>query len=300
MSPSHGGADRNLSTRGIASPSDRRPLTGARIETGRGRAPHDRRRVALSRGRGSKQAHPIALSPDQWSPSHGGADRNLGNSRVDPCSRGRPLTGARIETCWAGPSHLWFPRRPLTGARIETSWSFSGRRWYRVALSRGRGSKLLYRRGVSAKDRSPSHGGADRNHHKLAGGLVELRRPLTGARIETELLAPLPSSSAVALSRGRGSKPWLHGAPLPVSAVALSRGRGSKHQRPGQRRHRHRRPPTGARIETIFRTLRHLGGNVALSRGRGSKQRPGRRDAAHEGRPLTGARIETGRCPGSP
>ena len=97
----HGSADRNGLLPAQITPSTRRSLTGARIETCRSSAP-----VAPSRERGSKLVRPQLLA---------GPSRSLTGARIET----RPIgdldsvaTGARI------------PRRPagrsLTGARIET------------------------------------------------------------------------------------------------------------------------------------------------------------------------------------
>src|SRR6266404_3791366 len=162
------------------------------------------RRVAPSRGRGSKQL----------------------SRAIQGRNPGRPLTGARIETC------------------------HGGRGWRRgvVAPSRGRGSKPLRCDDGNADHGSPPHGGADRNlwrkdhisfllvapsrgrgskHLALDAGLEEVGRPsrgrgskhlsgleydvvpgrpLTGARIETPNSSSSRLKCGVAPSRGRGSK----------------------------------------------------------------------------------------------
>ena len=97
---------------------------------------------------------------------------------------------------------------------------------------------------------SPPHGGADRNMEERSGALAICRRPLTGARIETERGDPSRYSFAVAPSRGRGSK-------RPILAGGHNRRNG--------------RPLTGARIETSSGFGSHGSAFVAPSRGRGSK-----------------------------
>ncbi len=61
---------------------------------------------------------------------------------MNDAMKGRPLTGARIETVRRSIEAKGGARRPLTGARIET----------------GCGSV-----GLSGVSMSPPHGGADRN-----------------------------------------------------------------------------------------------------------------------------------------
>ena len=166
--------------------------------------------VALSRGRGSKPLHAGRIAEPVRSPSHGGVDRN-GSSRSRRATPGR---------------------RPLTGAWIETSIKARTSSADRVALSRGRGSKMTLEQGPRKFGLSPSHGGVDRNR----------------------FLRWSKHYSQVALSRGRGSKRVptplhlrqqlspSHGGvdrnlvpfrcdERPAAPVALSRGRGSKPQK---------------------------------------------------------------------
>ena len=207
----------------------RRPLTGARIETRYRPAKHVR--VA--------------------SPPHGGADRNDAGAVLCFVPAGRPLTGARIETDprliravdqGVAPSRgrgskLHFGgrrdrhqlrRRPLTGARIETSPASRSPTGRSVAPSRGRGSKRLFDDDRRLHRSSPPHGGADRNIWRLWRRLRRSRRPLTGARIETTYTPygtgpngsrPLTGARIETFAAGRDYNP-LH--------VAPSRGRGSK------------------------------------------------------------------------
>ena len=100
---------------------------------------------------------------------------------------------------------------------------------------------------------SPLHGGVDRNRRGCARWRM----------------------TAVAPSRGRGSKPKCSHEPVLVCRVAPSRGRGSKrYRRSTGHRATPRRPFTGAWIET--------------SKG-------GATPATSTGRPFTGAWIETAR-----
>ena len=179
-SPPHGGADRNKQVHGelpVQARRFRRPLTGARIET-------------------------INVY------TTGSGDR----------ARSRPLTGARIETPQAtvercSCSHA---RRPLTGARIETTMLIrrppASRGWSppHGGADRNQSAELEPRRFAQ---RRPLTGGADRNlDSRYHAAMVEVgtvapsrgrgskrpglrihrlrvRRPLTGARIETRCRA---------------------------------------------------------------------------------------------------------------
>ena len=119
-SPPHRGADRTPPEEGHGRPTYGRPLTGARIETGKELTTGICRIVAPSQGRGSKpqssaSVHfPLQVAPSQGrgsklrvnpslyarnpSPPHRGADRNASGLPWGWIAAGRPLTGARIET----------------------------------------------------------------------------------------------------------------------------------------------------------------------------------------------------------
>ena len=170
----------------------RRPLTGARIETGDDRAEHGRcDSVAPSRGRGSKHAaRRRHRSTPTVAPSRGRGSkpgRDIGSARR--C--GRPLTGARIETCqhddarrsarrspphggadrnmrMASASSGDASRRPLTGARIETCTCGTALRSTARSPPHGGADRNTAQRG-DRRDRaaSPPHGGADRNTCRL-------------------------------------------------------------------------------------------------------------------------------------
>ena len=219
VSPPHGGADRNSRSSTSWLTGSCRPLTGARIETSLWRdqnywltsPPHggaDRNNtwgkavalndVAPSRGRGSKHQAGLQRRRDFRSPPHGGADRNVPCMSPWSSRPSRPLTGARIETCFARP------RNPI-------SW---------VAPSRGRGSKLWDAYQGTIVTKSPPHGGADRNNRSAWAALTISCRPLTGARIETRSHISTTHQLLVAPSRGRGSKLLVAGV---VSAVAERR-----------------------------------------------------------------------------
>ena len=190
------------------------------------------------------------------SPPHGGADRNLLN-REAPGGQplGRPLTGARIETPPSDGKGVKTGRSPPHGgadrnARLVETKS----RRPAVAPSRGRGSKhvrtgmaqyhghgrpltgarieTMLRRSSAAGWLSPPHGGADRNRS-----------------VEVQSNAP----TAVAPSRGRGSKPKL-------AVDAVGRVKSPPHGGADRNsactivvRSRSSRPLTGARIETFAR-----------------------------------------------
>ena len=111
-------------------------------------------------------------------------------------------------------------------------------------------------RANTTKISSPPHGGADRNLvHRADDGTI-MRRPLTGARIETASTSLPRALSTVAPSRGRGSKLGLH--PRPRRAAAqrrpLTGARIETYPRHPHRQGRACRPLTGARIETCSRT----------------------------------------------
>ena len=142
-SPPHGGVDRNhhwtwLTPRSPRSPPSRgrgskhrpwrgdpaldlSPLTGAWIETAWESSRLSLLRVAPSRGRGSKLNQATSCRVMGVSPPHGGVDRNYPWSRPWGGSRGRPLTGAWIETGRRGRRRSGSGSRPLTGAWIETT-----------------------------------------------------------------------------------------------------------------------------------------------------------------------------------
>ena len=163
----------------------RRPLTGARIETGPAHRVSGFAPVAPSQGRGLKQSRSLPDgTAEPVAPSQGRGLKPESIRHIHAPFCGRPLTGARIETahsfctpenCLVAPSQGRGLKqvipcrassafgRPLTGARIETAnggWVCG--RWH-VAPSQGRGLK---------RPRV-----ADR---QIVGG-----RPLTGPLFET-------------------------------------------------------------------------------------------------------------------
>ena len=141
-SPPHGGVDRNGRGGEADHPTNRRPLTGAWIET------HLAAESAVRPG-----CRPLT-----------GAWIETAAAREPPESAWcRPLTGAWIETLavWAASSH--HDRRPLTGAWIETCFDPREPSDDEVAPSRGRGSKRDESTQSGSANASPPHGGVDRN-----------------------------------------------------------------------------------------------------------------------------------------
>ncbi len=210
-SPLHGGVDRNRTTTTASACWRRSPLHGG-VDRNRPASPMTAPppRVAPSRGRGSKLAGEKGQPMTKGSPLHGGVDRNPRlRCRAASASRGRPFTGAWIETRSAArpcpgrcgsPLHGGVDRnlmltnivfspirgRPFTGAWIETRPCASPSLRRSVAPSRGRGSKHDQVEVVDVAFGSPLHGGVDRNTWETS---------LNNAVWE------------VAPSRGRGSKP---------------------------------------------------------------------------------------------
>ena len=140
-SPPHRGADRNPGGAASGEYIFGRPLTGARIET---RADRRLGRAVSSpphRGADRNRPEPVKTAFSTGSPPHRGADRNSTSRKPCAVDRGRPLTGARIETaecCSKCTASL-------------------------VAPSQGRGSKPSTRSSCASSTRSPPHRGADRN-----------------------------------------------------------------------------------------------------------------------------------------
>ena len=95
----HGGVDRNMETGSTTLKPERRPFTGAWIETAQVRRALANDGVAPSRGRGSKRYYAPVLALDTMSPLHGGVDRNRFALTGDLRATGRPFTGAWIENC---------------------------------------------------------------------------------------------------------------------------------------------------------------------------------------------------------
>ena len=249
MSPSHGGADRNKSSERFQPPTH----------------------VALSRGRGSKPPRPFFRT----------------------MIAGRPLTGARIETTTDGscsqaaasPSHGGADRnhKQLPHMRSTSMVALSRgrgsklaslrhpRAHRRVALSRGRGSKLALRRLRLAHRSRPLTGARIETVPCSESPPCGEGRPLTGARIETRRLRAGLSRLAVALSRGRGSKPVNADDVAPPFRRPLT-GARIETWAPPRRRWCGRSPSHGGADRNYGNSMAFSGNPVALSRGRGSKQ----------------------------
>ena len=163
MSPSHGGADRNPELIRPSQSRKRRPLTGRGSKQREDRERLRDRQVALSRGRGSKHRQFRRHRRRHASPSHGGADRNVVEVLGYGVLTGRPLTGARIETCPGARSLLRRLVALSRGRGSKPSPPAFDPQDFTVALSRGRGSKPARAPLPVAALPSPSHGGADRH-----------------------------------------------------------------------------------------------------------------------------------------
>ena len=211
-SPPHRGVDRNAVTayageQSLRSPPHRGvdrnwPMAGEALTLD----------VAPSQGRGSKHARRQEGLRPQRSPPHRGVDRN--SLTLDaPLRAGLspPHRGVDRNEIAARRMHVDH-RRPLTGAWIETisrSRSRTGRRSspphrgvdrnndrspgpalaHGVAPSQGRGSKPRRRARRYRILRSPPHRGVDRNRPGRRRRRLGVRRPLTGAWIETSLVS---------------------------------------------------------------------------------------------------------------
>ena len=184
------------------------------------------------------------------SPSHEGADRNAALAAGIETLEGRPLTRARIETVsFAGLILNW--RVALSRGRgSKHDDPVVVRVAHRVALSRGRGSKQVDVRLWRRARRSPSHEGADRNNEARWDMSPALGRPLTRARIETMPTICRTSSYCVALSRGRGSKRGGSRRTIHGTLSPSHEGADRNAPAPPTRQRGARRPLTRARIET--------------------------------------------------
>ena len=250
-SPPHGGVDRNKLSVNGSTPTSRRPLTGAWIETRGARPDGSPDHVAPSRGRGSKRRGHCARSSRGGSPPHGGVDRNSMTRTSPRAASRRPLTGAWIETCPSPPRADRGRGRPLTGAWIETSPSAARMSRPTVAPSRGRGSKP---------------------YREWPAIAAAARRPLTGAWIETASRAALPGSPVSPPHGGVDRNSSCARRSAPVRGVAPSRGRGSKRQDDPARIDARQSPPHGGVDRNTRDTQAALEELVAPSRGRGSKR----------------------------
>ncbi len=183
-SPPHGGADRNILAADDRHGYERRPLTGARIETVRECLLATSPGVAPSRGRGSKHLLARGL-------------RSLPS---------RPLTGARIETRHSRRGDGGCAVAPSRGRGSKRSDAKARRLWKGSPPHGGADRNLNWEAIKEGFRVSPPHGGADRNDDSVGWFWTPRGRPLTGARIETLNIFANDAAGNVAPSRGRGSK----------------------------------------------------------------------------------------------
>ena len=234
LSPPHGGADRNTSSRVLAESLNGRPLTGVRIETSWIMRASISQTVAPSRGCGSKQPHHLRNALPLLSPPHGGADRN---------------------TAFHGPAVARFASPPHGGADRNLA-PVPAKHLALVAPSRGCGSKPLATIAQKLGVSSPPHGGADRN--PSAHGVQRMGRmsPPHGGADRNASAVVDGGAGGVAPSRGCGSKRvWDRGlAGQPGSPPHGGADRNT--QIAGLNVPVGGRPLTGVRIETIMRKTR--------------------------------------------
>ncbi len=144
-----------------------------------------------------------------WSPPHGGVDRNI-RPPPPPCSsRGRPLTGAWIETVLiaATKTNIFRPLtgawietvykpertidqcRPLTGAWIETTAHGLSPVFVVSPPHGGVDRNHFSREGIMAISTSPPHGGVDRNAENRCNSYANCRSPPHGG-VDRNLQVP--------------------------------------------------------------------------------------------------------------
>ncbi len=270
VAPSQGRGSKLSQARNDRDQLDRRPLTGARIETARAPGHHQPCASPPHRGADRNQCPGCGLADiGPVAPSQGRGSKRAVSARARTSRSVAPSQGRGSKP--GTPVGLGTPpaRRPLTGARIETSHPDRRRVRRRVAPSQGRGSKQVESGGkIYAEVVAPSQGRGSKP--KWAGqGRSSLRRPLTGARIETVTTAPL-----VVPMR---SSPPHRGADRNRCPCKIPPRAG-------------RRPLTGARIETHWKKQQGAWHVVAPSQGRGSKhQHHDHRPCPHRSPPHRGA-----------
>ena len=185
VSPPHGGADRNRSVIVRCNRGQRRPLTGARIETSSSNSRNGKSPRRPLTGARIETLDPSSVVAGTASPPHGGADRNFASRMPPACPLSSPPHGGADRNEHDGEVIACRSGRPLTGARIETRPPGVGGHRPGVAPSRG-ADRNHYAIALGRPDlESPPHGGADRNADKLVQVAEYGCRPLTGARIET-------------------------------------------------------------------------------------------------------------------
>ncbi len=229
--------------------------------------------VAPSRGRGSKQRRQHETRCVISSPPHGGVDRNVSSHRVTENDNKSPPHGGVDRNMTTGPFQrlrrvapsrgrgskpfLSYTRsitacRPLTGAWIETRRALEALSGRESPPHGGVDRNWAQAQQAQNVATSPPHGGVDRNADLNPRLMATLRRPLTGAWIETE-------------QTKRG--PWaktrrpLTGAWIETSSSCASCAARSSPPHGGVDRNRlfasvwrfvRRRPLTGAWIETVI------------------------------------------------
>ena len=227
--------------------------------------------VAPSRGRGSKQARLVVIFHALQSPLHGGVDRNYARHVNGALRATSPLHGGVDRNSVDCRGYCSMRGRPFTGAWIETHCRRGIAMLLRVAPSRGRGSKLFaLDRGVELVE-SPLHGGVDRNCNDAVWWRVERGSPLHGG-VDRNHGSPR-------VFRGAACRPftgaWIETAPWrfphPLNMVAPSRGRGSKLRQHIMFGPLFRSPLHGGVDRNIMMRCVMRREFVAPSRGRGSK-----------------------------
>ena len=98
MSPLHGGVDRNNMVLLEGNGTDRRPFTGAWIETQSPQPSRKQRKSPLHGGVDRNDPTATQCTKLKKSPLHGGVDRNDHIVRAVTVIASRPFTGAWIET----------------------------------------------------------------------------------------------------------------------------------------------------------------------------------------------------------
>ena len=153
------------------------------------------------------------------SPLHGGVGRNPFSACHFHASPSSPLHGGVGRNTVTGNTLADRRGRPFTGAWVETSRTGHVRSRSEVAPSRGRGSKLERNIEAVIMAVSPLHGGVGRNLSDFNGRQFCRVAPSRGRGSKPGWTDGTPRRSEVAPSRGRGSK---H---LPENKPAVADGR---------------------------------------------------------------------------
>ena len=160
---------------------------------------------------------------------------------------------------------------PSQGRGSKPDDGLPGRAGRAVAPSQGRGSKLVQRDHLRRLEASPHHRGADRNSPwgRLTPNI--LRRPITGARIETATRRSGPWRRGVAPSQGRGSKLVLAARAAGLPGSPHHRGADRNSETPPCTSTAHVAPSQGRGSKLIVDHKLTRAAGVAPSQGRGSK-----------------------------